>query len=222
MSGLSRDDENWRNSLLKRQSEPDGNPLTEAEELWLSILNDRYEKFLEEGLQAMKSQLPSSKGGPTFASTMKESVSSFFGRVGKGMKFATLSPDGSPTGDSFSSGYNNVNNNNSIQDFETEPPHPTAKHWSWIIKDKLIVGGIPLADPHITDPSGHIRGVRAQCKERGVKIGLVVSCIDTHGELSREGDRLDSFAKPKDWEKHLSVSCFAELALPENYKEIGK
>lgn len=227
MSGLSRDDENLRNSLLKRQSEPDGHPLTEAEELWLSVLNDRYEKFLEEGLQAMKSQLPSSKGGPSFGQGVKSSVSSFFSKIGKGIQFASLSPDGSPTSDSFAvngggggSGSAVATASADLSAYDLEPPHQSAKHWSWIIKDKLIVGGVPLADPSVTDPSGHIRGVRAQCKERNCKIGLVVSCIDTLGELSRPEDRLDAFAKPKDWEKHLGVSCFAELALPEDQGEI--
>lgn len=263
-SGLSRDDEHLRKALIARQKSHEA-PLSEAEELWLSLLNDRYEKFLDEGLQAMRAHLPREKGGGGWSHgsstsnsnssssssgspSVAKAVTSFLSKLRGNVTSSALSTQTPqkkpPTGDGSESpgvtsssfamydnddssvaaggifedvitspgnfaGGNNNNNNSS------EVPHRSACHWSWVL-NRLVVGAVPLADPSVTDPSAHLKGLRGQCKERGIQIGLVVSCIDFHAEMSRAGERLEQFASPRDWDSMMGVSTFRELALPED------
>jgi hypothetical protein len=189
MSEMKREDENRLKRLTER-SEARDPTMTELDYLWLSVLEDRYTRFLEEGVRIMRAtaSLHEMKTGGNGSV-----VGNFLSSVGKSVRRGggiTSPKSGGPT----------------------SPATDTArlcKHWSWV-SDSLIVGALPLAAPCGGDPSAHLHGLKEQCQARACSVGLVVSCL----ELCENDGDLAAFAGPRDWEEQLGVSAFVHVALP--------
>uniref|UniRef100_A0A7S1W4W3 Tyrosine specific protein phosphatases domain-containing protein n=1 Tax=Neobodo designis TaxID=312471 RepID=A0A7S1W4W3_NEODS len=223
LAGLKRVDEHKLQELQDRAARGDPD-MTEMDLLWLSVLQDRYALFLEEGLRLLKKSQPqrapapnsppatpnsppgsaSPSSSPAPESGAAARIGSLFGRLrGASSVFSGASP---------------VNNNSlsSSGSFAGGGPQQqeTAKlcrHWSWVA-DYLVLGAVPLAEAG-TDPSAHLIGLKEQCKERSKTVSVVVSALE-FDEAAEEAMR--PFAGPREWEEIMGTDAFVHIGLPKD------
>lgn len=150
MSGLTRSDEDRLKEIVQRR---DTVGLDETEELELSVLEERYNRFLLEGLKKLRESsptVPSSSGSGSFRSP-RGSFTNLIKRVTSPIR-------GKPTAPAETDG-------------------DEIKHWSWILP-RLVLGAIPSVE-NTSDKSAHLLGFKEECQQRRVTCGLVVSCIES-------------------------------------------
>lgn len=66
MSSLTRDDEHKLKEYNRRVADEGLDSLSEDDQLWYSLLQDRYDRFLEEGMRIMKAEAAKESGGGLF------------------------------------------------------------------------------------------------------------------------------------------------------------
>lgn len=195
MAGLKREDEHRLLSLRQRVEAADPT-LTETDLLWLSVLEDRYAFFLEEGVKALKAasaQRDGTGSTPPSEPASPQRSSSFLGNVVSkiGGRLRSTSTAAVATSAQLEAAR-------------------LCKHWTWVA-DRLIVGALPLADPTAGDPSAHLTGLRDQCRDRSSNVSIVVSALELDEASAPD---LVGFASPRDWEEVLGTSTFVQVALP--------
>jgi hypothetical protein len=208
LAGLKRVDEHKLQELQDRAARDDP-ALTETDLLWLSVLQDRYALFLEEGLKALKAAQPA-RSGPSPTSSTYDSNGS--------MSNTPSSPGGPPPSSFVGSLLGRVGGR--LRGLSSGSPaaplqqetSKLCKHWSWVA-DYLVIGAIPLADPSMTDPSAALIGLRDQCKDRNTTVSLVVSAMELEEAASED---LRPFATPREWETVLGTDSFVHISLPRD------
>ncbi|CUG88069.1 dual specificity protein phosphatase, putative [Bodo saltans] len=199
MSGLKREDEYRLKELTQLVEEKGRVNLNEDQLLMLQLLEDRYNRFLDEGLrklrQAANPQSPRQSFRALFSS----------GRGSPKM-------NATPTSESIDGNVLDLNSGSSPL---AAPPQASGKLWTWIL-DYLVVGAVPYAN-QTSDTPGHLCELNEQCFQRKCRIAAVVSCIDVEEPFP------PGFAAAKDWETQLSVNTFFHVAcIPNGEGEVGQ
>lgn len=193
----------------------DQSPLTEAEELQLSLLEERYEAFLQEGIRKLRSTgSPPSRARPSHQAHSDPSVKQGGGswsvlsklvgpHVAQRIRTSITGKD-APESD--------------------EPQRSCVKHhWTWLTEN-FVVGAVPYAVINVgavpyssmaSDHSGHLLGLKDQCIHRNCRIALVVSLMELD-ELERDGLEYAGYAQPRDWEEMMSVTTFVHVPMPRD------
>jgi hypothetical protein len=197
MSGLKREDEYRLKELTQLVEERGRENIDEDQLLQLLLLEDRYNKFLDEGLRKLREA--ASPQSP------RNSFRSLF--AGKGSPKMTAAP----TSDSIDATTLDINAPSPL----LPPVQASGKHWTWIL-DTLVIGAVPYAS-QTTDTPGHLCELNEQCYQRKSRISAVVSCLDVEEPLPA------GFALAKDWETQLSVNTFFHVAcIPSGEGDSGR
>lgn len=188
MSGLKREDEYRLKELTQLVEEKGRSNLSEEQQLLLQLLEDRYNKFLDEGLRKLREA-----ASPSSSSAKSPRGFRLFS---SGRASPRVADERSETGD--------PPNDGSFSSPLVPPPQAAGKLWTWVL-DHLVVGGIPYAS-QTTDTPGHLCELNEQCFQRRARIAAVVSCLDV------EESTPPGFAVAKDWEQQLSTNTFFYVA----------
>lgn len=184
MSGLKREDEYRLKELTQLAEEQGRENLDEDQLLHLQLLEDRYNKFLDEGLRKLREAANPHSPRQSFRSLFS------------GRSSPKMSPASPPTDESSETALDGRPS--------TAPVQAPGKHWTWIL-EQLIVGAVPYAS-QTTDTPGHLCELNEQCFHRKSRIGAVVSCLDVEESIP------NGFAAAKDWEVQLSVNTFFHVS----------
>lgn len=189
MSGLKREDEYRLKELTQLVEEKGRANLDEDQLLMLQLLEDRYNKFLDEGLRKLREA--ASPQSP------RQSFRSLFSG-GRG----SPKTNAAPTGDSLDGSTLDLNRSDLTP--LTPPLQASGKLWTWVL-DQLVIGAVPFAS-QTTDTPGHLCELNEQCYQRRSRVAAVVSCLDVEEPVPA------GFAQAKDWETQLSVNTFFHVA----------
>ncbi|RNF26274.1 uncharacterized protein Tco025E_01397 [Trypanosoma conorhini] len=196
MSRLRREDEHKLRELTELAAAVGRQNLPEDDQLVMLYLEDRYNKFLEEGLRKLRGERHGggSGGGATGLSSL------FRIRTVKSpsRRAHSAQPPSSATNPHSAEGSAAATVRTPSGCSEASPPRPLAgKLWTWVLDD-LVVGGVPHADAR-EDGAGHMLELWRQCLARGGSMLAVVSCLEV-GESIPPG-----FATLQDWERFPGV-----------------
>jgi protein-tyrosine phosphatase len=199
MSGLKREDEYRLKELTQLVEEKGRANLTEDQLLMLQLLEDRYNRFLDEGLRKLRE-----------AANPQSPRQSFRALFSSGRGSPKM--NATPTSESIDATVLDLNGSSSPN---AAPPQASGKLWTWIL-DYLVVGAVPYAN-QTSDTPGHLCELNEQCFQRKSRIAAVVSCIDVEEPFP------PGFAAAKDWETQLSVNTFFHVAcIPNGEGESGQ
>lgn len=223
MSQMKREDEHLLKELTQRAEDLGRRGMPEDELLMLSLLEDRYGKFLEEGLKKLR------LAGTPNASSSPRSRNEKKGIRGLLTSIGLSSPkDGANTNASLNSTKRDANSSiasDGASDRSTDgspaavPQSPNSEccaseqeysgnHWSWV-GDNLIVGAIPFAAPS-KETSGHLSQLNEEAFRRKCCIAAVVSCLEPDEGIPA------GFATTKEWEQFHNTNMFVQASLPRN------
>ncbi|RNF06515.1 hypothetical protein TraAM80_04021 [Trypanosoma rangeli] len=197
MSCLRREDELKLKELTELAAAVGRQNLPEDDQLVMLYLEDRFNRFLEEGLRRLRGESDGGKATGLSNLFRTKLMTSLPRRV-----HSVKLPESQPP---------NANKNLHGEErsldaivrtpnerFVTSPPRPAAgKLWTWVLDD-LAVGGVPHSDTK-EDGAGHMLELWRQCLARGGSMLLVVSCLEV-GEVIPPG-----FATLQDWERFPGV-----------------
>ncbi len=223
MSGLKREDE-YRLKQLQQQAADEGRQnMLEDDQLLLLLLEDRYNKFLDEGLKKLRESSPKSppRGlSRIFSSTIgrpRQAADSEAKQGSSPAASASSTPvanhaDGAALSNdsnlSFSTKNGAGGSSSGFTLASSAPIQASGKHWTWILEN-LVVGAIPYAAP-TPDTPGHLCELVEQCFQRKSQVAAVVSCMDID-EATPAG-----FAVTKDWETFLNTNTFLHCSVIPN------
>ena len=200
MSKLSRIDEDTLKMLREKAA---AGTISESEAVVRSVLEDRYNMFLEEGVQKLRQD---KEGGA------KRRVTMFLSKFGISAKESSK-PQRQHSGLDSNNGEASPLSESDEESILT-PVFPGCSHWSWICPD-LIVGAVPHAGM-TTDKAAHLLGLRDQLHRQKCSLAVVVSCLEVD-ELM-QSPLTHEFAQPKDWDDQLRVTTFLHLPLPADHQ----
>ena len=176
-----------------------GGALTAEESAELSILAEKYHKFLQLGEQRLREgRAPSDAAAAdhSLLSNIVTTTSNVAINVGKGAFFwgtlvATAVPGylGKQLG--VTKGFD---------------------HWNWL-SDKLILGALPVVTK-VGTSGNHLEKLKEQAAARHVKIGLVVAALQEE-EMQGYGVGVLHFATKDQWVKHLGVTEYEHVPMPD-------
>ena len=209
MSGLKREDELKMKEYERVEAAGRVCDLSEEDLMHYSLLRDRYDNFIEEGMRKMREAAPTS-------STRLDAPKNF-----KGL-FAKLSPRRKPIEGSFGSVGSDRTDGGALKSpvlasncslditpMDLDGVACSGRHWSWVT-EQIIVGAIPFA-AQTRDTPGHLSELGNQCLQRKVQIVGVVSCLEFDEFVSTPG-----FAGAREWETQLNVTTFITAPLPRS------
>lgn len=210
MSGLKREDEYRLKELTQLAEEIGRSALSDDDHLNLLLLEDRYNKFLDEGIRKLREAASprSPKGGSgggirgLFGRSSSISSKAPVNNNSGDLTAAAGAASESPVADDLDSSQRRLDGSpvSAGASLLVAPPQSSGKLWTWAF-DYLIVGGIPYASP-TTDTPGHLSDLHEQCFQRRSAIAAVVSCLDVEEPVP------NGFAVAKDWEVQLSTNTF--------------
>ena len=209
MSGLKREDE-YKLKQLQQQAQDEGRQnMAEDDQLLLLLLEDRYSKFLDEGLRKLRETSPTSpRGLSRLFSSSNNSKRPTSAKEPSPNSTPAPSNDAASNDSIMSAPSGTPGANNGCFAFSNPPAQASGKHWTWIL-DNLVVGAIPYAAP-TPDTPGHLCELLEQCFQRKSMIAVVVSCIDV------EESTPPGFALAKDWETILNTNTFLHCSVIPN------
>lgn len=200
MSGLKREDEYRLKELTQLAEEKGRANLDEDQLLMLQLLEDRYNRFLDEGLRKLRE-----------AANPQSPRQSFRALFSSGRSSPKI--NATPTGESIDSTILELGG--ASPSSQLAPPQASGKLWTWIL-DQLVIGAVPYAS-QTSDTPGHLCELNEQCFQRKSRIAAVVSCVDVEEPLPT------GFAVAKDWETQLSVNTFFHVScIPTGEGESGQ